>query len=212
MNKFKLSFLLLIVVSLFSALAFNKNDLIKSENGYQTGDIIFHTSKSAQSKAIQLTTKSKYSHCGLIYKMDNKYFVYEAVGPVKLTPLKNWIARGSENKFVVKRLINAAQILTPSALKKLKQEGDRYNGKKYDVSFEWSDDKIYCSELVWKMYKKATGLEIGKTQKLNEFDLTSTIVKGIMQKRYGKNVPLNEVVISPQSIFESNLLFTVSKN
>lgn len=212
MNKFKLSFLLLIAVSLFSALAFNKNDLIKPENGYQTGDIIFHTSKSAQSKAIQLATKSKYSHCGLIYKMDNKYFVYEAVGPVKLTPLKNWIARGSENKFVVKRLINAAQILTPSALKKLKQEGDRYNGKKYDVSFEWSDDKIYCSELVWKMYKKATGLEIGKTQKLNEFDLTSTIVKGIMQKRYGKNVPLNEVVISPQSIFESNLLFTVSKN
>ena len=212
MNKFKLSFLLLIAVSLFSALAFNKNDLIKSENGYQTGDIIFHTSKSAQSKAIQLTTKSKYSHCGLIYKLDNKYYVYEAVGPVKLTPLDIWISRGSENKFVVKRLINAAQILTPSALKKLKQEGDRYNGKKYDTSFEWSDDKIYCSELVWKMYKKATGLEIGKTQKLNEFDLTSTIVKGIMQKRYGKNVPLNEVVISPQSIFESNLLFTVSKN
>ena len=212
MNKFKLSFLLLIVVSLFSALSFNKHDLIKSENGYQTGDIIFHTSKSVQSKAIQLTTKSKYSHCGLIYKINNKYFVYEAVGPVKLTPLDIWIARGSENKFVVKRLINAAQILTPSALKKLKQEGDRYNGKKYDTSFEWSDDKIYCSELVWKMYKKATGLEIGKTQKLNEFDLTSTIVKGIMQKRYGKNVPLNEVVISPQSIFESNLLFTVSKN
>jgi uncharacterized protein YycO len=212
MNKFKLSFLLLIAVSLFSALAFNKNDRIKSKNGYQTGDIIFHTSKSAQSKAIQLTTKSKYSHCGLIYKLDNKYYVYEAVGPVKLTPLDIWIARGSENKFVVKRLINAAQILTPSALKKLKQEGDRYNGKKYDTSFEWSDDKIYCSELVWKMYKKATGLEIGKTQKLNEFDLTSTIVKGILQKRYGKNVPLNEVVISPQSIFESNLLFTVSKN
>ncbi len=212
MNKFKLSFLLLIAISFFSALALNKNDLIKPENGYQTGDIIFHTSKSAQSKAIQLATKSKYSHCGLIYKMDNKYFVYEAVGPVKLTPLENWIARGSENKFVVKRLINSAQILTPSALKKLKQEGDRYNGKKYDVSFEWSDDKIYCSELVWKMYKKATGLEIGKTQKLNEFDLTSTIVKGIMQKRYGKNVPLNEVVISPQSIFESNLLLTVTKN
>lgn len=212
MNKFKLSFLLLIAVSFFSALAFNKNDLIKSENGYQTGDIIFHTSKSDQSKAIQLATKSKYSHCGLIYKMDNKYFVYEAVGPVKLTPLENWIARGSDHKFVVKRLINSAQILTPTTLKKLKQEGDRYNGKKYDTSFEWSDDKIYCSELVWKMYKKATGLEIGKTQKLNEFDLTSTIVKGIMKKRYGKNVPLNEVVISPQSIFESNLLFTVAKN
>ena len=212
MNKFKISFLLFIVVSFFTALAYNKNEVIKPENGYQTGDIIFQTSKSTQSKAIQLATKSMYSHCGLIYKMGNKYFVYEAVGPVKITPLENWIARGSENKFVVKRLINSAQILTPAALKKLKQEGEKYNGKKYDISFEWSDDKIYCSELVWKMYKKATGIEIGKTQKLNEFDLTSTTVKEIMKKRYGKNVPLNEIVISPQSIFESNLLLTVAKN
>ena len=28
------------------------------------GDLIFQTSLSAQSKAIQLATKSKYSHCG----------------------------------------------------------------------------------------------------------------------------------------------------
>ena len=32
------------------------------------GDLIFQTSLSQQSKAIQLATKSKYSHCGIIYK------------------------------------------------------------------------------------------------------------------------------------------------
>src|SRR5437867_163185 len=25
----------------------------------------------------------------------------------------------------------------------------------YDLTFEWSDDKIYCSELVWKVYERA---------------------------------------------------------
>ncbi|WP_206680678.1 hypothetical protein [Hymenobacter polaris] len=32
------------------------------------GDLIFHTSQSAQSQAIQLATHSPYSHCGLLYK------------------------------------------------------------------------------------------------------------------------------------------------
>ena len=91
-------------------------------------------------------------------------------------------------------------------------EGEKFIGKNYDFNFNWNDDKIYCSELVWKMYKKVTGLEVGKTQKLNEFDLSSTMVQGIMKRRYGKRIPLNEVVISPQSIFESNLLMTVAKN
>ena len=34
----------------------------------QTGDIIFQTSNSNQSKAIQLATHSKYSHVGILYK------------------------------------------------------------------------------------------------------------------------------------------------
>src|SRR5690606_5876902 len=36
----------------------------------QNGDIIFQTSKSSQSQAIQLATKSKYSHMGIIYESE----------------------------------------------------------------------------------------------------------------------------------------------
>jgi len=38
---------------------------------------------------------------------------FEAIQPVKLTPLKKWIERGENSRFVVKRLENASQILTP---------------------------------------------------------------------------------------------------
>ena len=55
------------------------------------GDIVFHTSRSAQSQAIQLATKSPYSHMGIVYLRDGKPFVLEAVQPVKLTPLDEWI-------------------------------------------------------------------------------------------------------------------------
>jgi uncharacterized protein YycO len=173
------------------------------------GDIIFHTSNSLQSKPIQLATKSKYSHCGIIYKKGNDIFVYEAVGPVKLTPIKEWIARGKNNSYVIKRLKNAENIMTPNVLIKMKQVGDQFKGKPYDTTFEWSDNRIYCSELVWKIYQQATGIEIGELQKLKEFDLSDPHVKQIIKERYHNKIPTEEIVISPAAIFDSELLVTV---
>lgn len=179
---------------------------------FKNGDLIFHTSQSSQSQAIQLATKSKYSHCGIIYQEGEKYFVFEAIQPVKYTPLEQWIARGKDGKYVVKRLKNAAQELTPGVLQKMKQVGEGFKGKNYDSTFEWSDDKIYCSELIWKVYQRATGLEIGKLDKLSNFDLSAEAVKKKMKERYGNKIPLNETVISPAAVFESELLITVKSN
>ena len=67
---------------------------LADQDEIKNGDLIFQTSLSGQSKAIQLATKSKYSHCGLIYKDGNDFYVFEAVQPVKRTPLDKWIARG----------------------------------------------------------------------------------------------------------------------
>jgi hypothetical protein len=173
------------------------------------GDLIFHTSLSRQSKAIQLATKSKYSHCGIIYKMNGQYYVFEAVQPVKTTPLDKWIARGENGHYVIKRLKNTDQVLTAEALGKMKHEGEKFKGKDYDLTFEWSDDKIYCSELIWKIYQRATGIEIGKLEKLSDFDLTSEVVREKMKERYGEKIPMDEIVISPAEIFDSELLMTV---
>jgi hypothetical protein len=94
----------------------------------------------------------------------------------------------------------------------MNEVADNFIGKNYDKTFEWSDDKIYCSELIWKIYQRATGIEIGQLEKLSDLDLTNEAVKSIMKKRYGNKIPLNETVISPSSIFESELLITVVSN
>lgn len=174
------------------------------------GDLIFQTSLSAQSKAIQLATQSKYSHCGIIFKDKNGYYVLEAISQVKRTPLAQWIARGQGKNFVVKRLKNADQVLNPVMLVKMKSEGQQLTGRAYDLTFEWSDTQIYCSELIWKIYERSTGLRIGKLEKLRDFDLSNDIVKKKMKARYGNRVPMNETVISPVSIFNSKLLKTVN--
>lgn len=176
------------------------------------GDLIFQTSQSAQSQAIQLATKSKYSHCGIIYKEDGKYFVFEAIQPVQKTPLDNWIARGKDHHYVVKRLKNSDEILTEANLKKMKAVAKSMGGKDYDLYFEWSNDRIYCSELIWKIYKEATGIEIGKLQELKDFNLTNPVVKAKLKERYGNNIPQHEKVISPAAMFYSDLLITVISN
>ena len=173
---------------------------------FHSGDIIFHTSKSSQSLAIQLATKSKFSHVGIIYKKGNEYFVFEAIQPVQTTPLNKWISRGEDGHFTVMRLDKFWNGIDSVSLKKLYLSGERYNKKNYDLYFEWSDERIYCSELVWKVYKDALNIEIGKLQKLSEFDLTNETVKKKLVERYGNKIPLDEPVISPQSIFESDQL------
>ncbi len=174
--------------------------------GFQNGDIIFQTSKSGQSKAIQIATGSKYSHMGIIYKQGDDYFVYEAVQPVKLTPLNDWIKRGENGHYVVKRIKNSEKLLTPEILTKMKQIGEKYAGKDYDLYFERSDSKIYCSELVWKIYKEAIELEIGELEKLGDFNLTDNAVKQKLMERYGDNIPKDELVISPASMYNSDQL------
>jgi hypothetical protein len=172
----------------------------------QTGDIVFHTSLSNQSQAVQAATKSRYSHMGIVLFRHGQPYVFEAVQPVKYTPLQQWLDRGKDKHYVIKRLKSP---MSDASVKQMYLESKRYEGNPYDLTFEWSDDKIYCSELVWKLYK-AGGLELSPLAKLGSFDLSHPAVQAKLKERYGTKVPTNEPVIAPVAIFESPLLETVS--
>jgi hypothetical protein len=75
--------------------------------------------------------------------------------------------------------------------------------------FNWSDERMYCSELVWKIYDRAINVQVGNLQKLSEFDLSYAEAQKKMKERYPKGVPLEENVISPERMFQSNLLIVV---
>lgn len=194
-----------VMIFSFGLMGCRSSDRVKLQNG----DIIFQTSTSPQSQAIQAATHSRYSHMGLLYQKGERFYVLEAVQPVKLTPLGTWIQRGKDRHYVVKRLKNSKGVLSAKNLEKMKSEGSKYLGKSYDLYFEWSDDRIYCSELVWKIYKNVFDIEIGKLQRLAEFDLSNPVVQAKLEERYGKNIPLDEWVISPGQMFKSERLETV---
>ena len=149
---------------------------------------------------------------GIIYNKDGQQYVYEAVQPVKLTRLNDWINRGVESKYAVKRLKNASEILNPASIDKLKKAGEKFLGKNYDLYFEWSNERIYCSELVWKMYNEALGIQICKLEKMKDFDLSHPMVQEKIKERFGDNIPVDEIVISPVSIYNSDLLTLIYSN
>jgi len=180
---------------------------VRAEQSWRDGDIIFHTSRSAQSVAIQRATHSPYSHVGIVFMRAGQPYVFEAIATVRYTPLAKWIARGADSRYVLKRLKRG---LTNAQVARLHASAQRFAGKPYDLYFEWSDARIYCSELIWKVYSQALGIELGELQKLRDFDLKDPAVKAKMRERYGSRVPLAEPVISPGAIYDSNLLQTVS--
>ena len=167
------------------------------------GDLIFHTSRSSQSVAIQRATGSRYSHMGIVIHRGGRPYVLEAISTVQYTPLKRWIARGERSRYVVMRLKNHGRALSPEDASRLRATAAQFVGKPYDLTFEWSDSRIYCSELVWKLYERALGIEIGRLQKLGEFNLRDPLVRQKLQERYGSKIPRDEPVIAPDAMFKA---------
>jgi len=184
---------------------------VKTSPKVMEGDLIFHESLSSQGNALKAATGSRYTHMGIIFKEGANWFVFEAVQPVKATPLNIWTRRGKNRHYVIKRLKNRDDILKKKTIEKMKRIGNHFLGKNYDNRFLWNDKKIYCSELVYKLYKRGAGVDIGKLQKLKDFNLKHQAVRKLMKIRYGTKVPYDEPVISPVSMFDSPKLIVVRK-
>lgn len=179
-----------------------------SSQNFKDGDIIFHTSKSNQSKMIQLVTGSNLTHCGIIFHKDGKAYVYEAVNPVKVTSLSKWIARGVDGKYKVVRL---KYNLQDNHKKTMVSYAKAQMGKSYDMKFQWSDSKMYCSELVWKIYS-STGYTLSDPKSFSDYDLSADVVRSEIKKRYGTTINPSEKIVSPVDLYNSPIVRTVYSN
>ncbi len=169
----------------------------------QDGDIVFHESTSRQSPIIKLAQHSKWTHCGIVFHIGDKAYVYEAVDPVRYTPLKDWVARGKDGVYCAKRLKSP---LSASSIEKMKTVGAKYKGKHYDTLFQWSDNRMYCSELIWKIYFEGAGIEVCKPNHFSDYSISLPRVKKLIKERYGDKFDPSEQIVSPQALFKSKLL------
>ena len=201
----------IIFICLLCITAYNvKYTLATESSQYQTGDLIFQTTTSRLAPVIVAGTKSRFTHVGMIIMRKGKPYVYEASGPVGTVSLKRFVSRGVGKKYVVKRLDGG---LTKDQKKKLLRESRRHRGKGYDSKFLWGDKRMYCSELVYKVYNNALKISLAEPQKMGDlYSGINPVVNKFAKKKYGKKLPLEETIVSPVRLYDSDMLSTVYDN
>lgn len=188
---------------------FSKNK--KSYFFVQDGDVIFQSSYSNQSQAVEIATNSKYSHCGIIFNENHVPYVYEAVQPVGKRKLEDWIISGVNQTCVIKRF-KGIDTLNIKSLLLMKEYAAAQFGKNYDGSFSWSDKEMYCSELVYKTYKNCINVVLAQPKTLRDFNIDAPVVRKIMKERYGDDIPYDAFMISPGQLFDAPSLYTIYSN
>lgn len=170
------------------------------------GDLIFQETSGAQAVALEAATGSRWTHVGLYLLHAGRPSVLEAVGPVRYTPLREFLAGSRNGKYAVLRLREAGRLLPPAGIRRLRRAVEHYLGREYDSWFRWDDRRMYCSELVWKLFSRELGIRIGDLRRFGSFTLTAPPVRELVRQRFGGRVPLDETVIAPGDMAASPLL------
>lgn len=164
------------------------------------GDVIFQTSKSQQSPLIQIGTRSKITHCGIIVMRGGKPYVLETLKTLVLTPLDKFIARGEDGKYWIKR----------SSKENIKIKYAKYLGKPYDLSFKFDNGRFYCSELVYDIYQKQLGIKLAEPRQVKDYLILFTDrlpkLRRAMKRR---GISKEQYAIAPVDIFNSDYLESV---
>ena len=162
--------------------------------------MIFQTSQSQQSPLIQIATRSKISHCGIIVMKNGKPYVLETLKTLVVTPLDKFIARGEDGKYWLKR----------SKKNNIKIEYGSYLGKPYDLVFKFDNDKFYCSELIYDIYKNQLGIELCEPKKVSDYLILGTDQLPQIEKAMKKRgITKEQYAVAPVDIFESDYFESV---
>lgn len=167
---------------------------IPRDYAVQEGDILFQPlPHGGLVDAIEGVSLSIYSHCGIVVRDGGEWYVLEAIGPVRTTPLGDWIRRGRGGYFDAYRLDSALQPKIPAILASART----YLGRPYDKHYDFDDQRIYCSELVFKAVRTATGVSLGKVERLGDLNWEphAAFIRSI--EGY---VPKNREMITPRSL------------
>ena len=123
--------------------------------------------------------------------------VIEAIGPVKETPLPAWIAQGRDNAFVAYRL----RAPLANKVRAIIAAAERYKGRPYDIHYDLDDDRIYCSELIHKAVRDATGCNLGRMRKLGELNWRP--YEKVIRSIENGALPLDRRMITPRDLSEA---------
>lgn len=162
----------------------------------QEGDIVFQSSpRSRLVNTIERVSESPFSHCAIVANVDGRWVVYEAYDNVEVTPLREFVFRGRNQAFAVCRLKQQYQPHVAATLAHARE----YLGRPYDARYRMDDELIYCSELIYKAFEKASGGQLlGELVRLG--DMNWQPYAKTIEHFEGGPVPLERRMITPKHL------------
>jgi hypothetical protein len=82
-----------------------------------------------------------------------------------------------------------------------------FSGRPYDIQYEMDDEKIYCSELIYKGFLRAGGGKLGITRMLGQLNWRPH--ERIIRAIEGGPVPLKREMITPKDLSMAEQLTVV---
>jgi hypothetical protein len=160
--------------------------------------VVFQSlSGSPLKELIEGATESKFSHCGMVVRRDGRWMVIEAVGPVREIELPSWISHGVGGDFAAFRLDARYDAQIPAVI----HEARKFLGRPYDFRYRFDDEYIYCSELIFKAFRNATGEMLGRLRRVRELKWEK--YRELIEELEGGPVPLDRELITPRDLSEA---------
>jgi hypothetical protein len=132
----------------------------------QTGDLLVRRGDDMTSYILsQLNMKDKtYSHCGIVVIENGYPYVYHSIGGednpdeiLRRDSAHTWCSPANNHAFAAYRY-NMADSMKARLASVV--QGYYSEGRMFDMAFDIStDDRLYCSEMIYKALKKATGVD-----------------------------------------------------
>lgn len=195
MTKLALPLLIAVLSLLFSGFQ-NK----KPASKFKACDIIFISNPASQNKSIQLVSKSKFTHIGIVLPGEKgKLQVYFVADKVKKSAIAEFLALSPNGKYDLMRLRDSAAVPI-DAPDRMAEEAKKLLGFAQDNYLKWTDMEIYSSEFVWKMFKRTLSFELGELKTLGNYDLSSPVIQKKLKEKFGEANPAGEKAISPDDI------------
>lgn len=170
----------------------------------QVGDVLFQSlPRDALVDVIEGVSGSPFSHCGIVDRVDGEFVVLEAFRTVRAVQLTKFLARGRDGRFAVYRWKPEAEAVIPDVLAAVHAN----LGRPYDLHYSMDDEALYCSELIWKAYRDATGESLCDTHALRELNW-KPYEQAIRQMEDG-TVPLARQMVTPAALAQSGVLMPV---
>ncbi len=175
------------------------------------GDLIFLDIDSVIFEQVAKATQTWTSHVGVAIYKESQWHVAESTLPLsKITPLCKYLSKTQDERVEVRRLV---QPMSEQQMLLLKDELSQHMGIFYDTGFNFESSKMFCSKLVYVVFKSALDLEVGSIKPLKVLlkenpDGNTTFWKWW----YFGNIPWERKTVTPKDQLIDEDFITVFKN